>query len=85
MKDAISFSFPPGPHEYSGDIVFNEDIVWTADGSRYDLFKRIMHEVGIAIGLEKNNRETSVMNPLKEGYVNVPSNYTSRKINENYS
>lgn len=68
MKGAISFSFPPGPLEHSGDIVFNEDIVWTTDGGRYDFFKRIIFEIGIAIGLEKNNRETSVMNPNKEGY-----------------
>lgn len=68
MKDAISFSFPPGPHEYSGDIIFNDDIVWTTDGGRYDFFKRIMHEIGIAVGMLKNTRESSVMNPAKEGY-----------------
>lgn len=68
MKDAISFSFPPGPHEYSGDIIFNDDVLWTSDGGRHDLFKRIIFEIGTAVGLMKNNRETSVMNPMKEGY-----------------
>lgn len=67
-KDAIAFSFPPGPHEFSGDIIFNSDITWTTDGSEYDFFKKIVFEIGISLGMLKNDRETSVMNPKKEGF-----------------
>lgn len=81
MKDAISFSFPPGPHEYSGDIIFNDDVVWTTDGGRYDLFKRMIYEIGIAVGLTKNNRETSVMNPMKEGYA-LQLDFEDREVRE---
>lgn len=64
----VSFSFPPGPKDYSGDITFNDDVLWTADGGMFDLFKRIVYEIGIAIGLRKNDRETSVLNPNKRCY-----------------
>lgn len=64
----ISFSFPPGPHEYSGDMIFNDDVLWTTDGGTFDLFKRIVFEIGKAIGLKKNDRETSVMNPNLKCY-----------------
>lgn len=64
----ISFSFAPGPHEYSGDITFNNDVLWTTDGGAFDFLKRIVYEIGIAIGLKKNDRETSIMNPNKKCY-----------------
>jgi hypothetical protein len=67
-KDDIAFSFPPGPHEYSGDIIFNSDITWTVDGGAHDFFKRLMFQIGISLGMLKNNRETSVMNPSREGF-----------------
>lgn len=62
----ISFSIPPGPHELSGDITFNDDVLWTTDGGIFDLFKRIVYEIGKSIGLKANNRETSIMNPKKK-------------------
>jgi len=64
--DEISFSIPPGPHELSGDITFNDDVLWTTDGGIFDLFKRIVYEIGISIGLKTSDRETSIMNPNKK-------------------
>jgi hypothetical protein len=64
--DEISFSIPPGPHELSGDITFNDDVLWTTDGGIFDLFKRIVYEIGLSIGLKSTERETSIMNPHKK-------------------
>jgi Matrixin len=67
-KEAISFSFPPGPHEYNGDMIFNGDIRWKIDGSERDILKRIVYEIGIVLGLQRTDRATSVMNPKKKGF-----------------
>jgi len=64
---ALAVSYYPTPNNMeplAGNIYLNDAYTWAVDGSDYDIFSVVLHELGHSLGLAHSTDPTSAMYPV---------------------